>query len=245
VNYRRQDSSIFTVSYVLEAVLALPAQRGNGSVHTPLLNNYVSVGGEFTRSVGVDHYRCSGVFYAQQNGHSSRCAHACLVMAINTLSQPMALTGSGINSLLALPNPENGLTIGQVIDVIKSSGRDALVINCADLPPGAFVSALAAIVRSGHAALVVFTTQGDEEHVVLVFGHTRNSDQWHPLAIPAYSGHISAHFIPSSQWVSHFLIHDDNFGPYYTLSSRALDLSASVKAHWIVGILADAPNILP
>jgi hypothetical protein len=71
-------------------------------------------------------------------------------------------------------------------------------------------------------------------HVVVVFGHTRNSDEWHPQAIPAYSGAKSATFCPSSSWVDHFVIHDDNFGPYFTLSSRVLEVDPTVRPKTIL-----------
>jgi hypothetical protein len=81
--------------------------------------------------------------------------------------------------------------------------------------------------------------------VVTVFGHTRNSDEWHPEAIPAYSGPSSTPYYPSSFWIDHFLIHDDNFGPYFAFSSRALEFDANVKARWIVALHPIWPEVRP
>jgi hypothetical protein len=50
-----------------------------------------------------------------------------------------------------------------------------------------------------------------------------------------YAGPSSASYYPSSAWIDHFLIHDDNFGPYLTLSSRSLE-AQPVQAHWIIGL---------
>lgn len=82
-----------------------------------------------------------------------------------------------------------------------------------------------------------------QEHVVLVFGHTRHSDEWHPQAIPEYAGPGSAKYLPASAWIDHFLIHDDNLGPYYTLSSHALEYDPDVRAHWIIAIRKQTPNL--
>lgn len=73
-----------------------------------------------------------------------------------------------------------------------------------------------------------------ENHVVVVFGYTRNSDEWHPLAIPEYSGLEASPYRAASMWVDHFVIHDDNFGPYLTLSTRALERDPSVRAEKIL-----------
>lgn len=82
-----------------------------------------------------------------------------------------------------------------------------------------------------------------QEHVVLVFGHTRHSDEWHPQAIPVYAGPGSARYLPASAWIDHFLIHDDNLGPYYTLSSQALERDPDVRARFIIAIRKQTPNL--
>lgn len=71
-------------------------------------------------------------------------------------------------------------------------------------------------------------------HVVMVFGYTRNSDEWHPLAIPEYSVLPRSKYLPASMWVDHFIIHDDNFGPYLTLDTRALERDPTVPAEKIL-----------
>jgi hypothetical protein len=72
------------------------------------------------------------------------------------------------------------------------------------------------------------------EHVVTVFGHTRNSDEWHPQAIPAYAGPAGTLYYSSSAWTDHFIINDDNFGPYHSLTARALEVDPNVRADWII-----------
>ena len=147
-----------------------------------------------------------------------------------------------------------GLGLGDLVKLIQDQGKHAEVIKCQDLEGGCYVellsretyiSVLASIVESGSKALLIFSTGEQDEqdgssegpdHVVLVYGHTRHSDEWHPQAIPAYAGPASASYYPASSWIDHFLIHDDNFGPYYTLSSSALKFKKEVTAHQIIAI---------
>ena len=117
------------------------------------------------------------------------------------------------------------------------------------MEPAEYVSVLTSAADSGEIALLVFNTgpEVDEEdpadpvalsnsHVVVVYGYTRNSDEWHPQAIPAYAqvGAPAAGHCPSSAWVDHFIIHDDNYGPYLALSSQALETHPNVKADTIL-----------
>jgi len=90
------------------------------------------------------------------------------------------------------------------------------------------------MVESGFITLLGFSTPGVAGHVVTVFGHTRNSDEWHPQALPAYAGPSGNEFYSSSGWIDHFIIHDDNFGPYYSLSARALEVDPRIQAQIIV-----------
>jgi hypothetical protein len=147
---------------------------------------------------------------------------------------------------LGLAPPLAGLSLQNINDVIVSkTGSPPLLADCSIIPPADYLSILTAYIESGFIVLFVFTTSNAIEHVVTVFGHTRNSDEWHPQAIPGYSGPASAPFYRSSAWVDHFVIHD-NLGPYYTLSSRAFEVDKTITAHWIIGIQPEhQPEILP
>ncbi len=243
VNYREPGSVTFSVSYIYEAILRPPSLPGSPG---QLLNNYLCVGGTFSVSVLARQFDLPGVYYCQQNSQTHVCAHASLRMALNGLSASTttAISNSAINRHLGVTPPCQGLQLGQVVSVIQDlGGMVEEVVDCSKLDSADYMKILASIVESGDRALLVFTTAGSEEHVVCVYGHTRNSDEWHPQAIPAYAGPQSAPFYSSSMWIDHFLIHDDNFGPYYTLSSRALETNKQVAAHWIIAIRARAANI--
>ena len=244
INYRAPGSAEFTDSYIYEAVAVPPALRTSNGEPLRLLNNFICADGEFRRTVRGREFVLHGIYYAQQNGKTHVCAHACLRMALNSigLCDP-PISSRVINERLGLKPPFAGLSLGQMADVINGiEGVKASVVACENLALPNFLTILAAIVESGHVALLAFKTGIGEnrdagesvDHVVTVFGHTRNSDEWHPEAIPAYSGPQSTPYYPSSFWIDHFLIHDDNFGPYFAFSSRALEFDAKVKARWIV-----------
>ena len=235
VNYRAPGSGVFSISYIYEAVLRPPSLPG---APPQLMNNYFCVGKDFEIEVLGRQFKTAGIYYCQQNSRTHVCAHASLRMSLNGLNGNGAtITNDAINQLLAVTPPLQGLSLGDIVKTIEDlGGMCADVVDCDGLDSATYMKILASIVESGDRAMLVFTTGGAEEHVVSVYGHTRNSDEWHPQAIPAYAGPVSAPFYSSSMWIDHFLIHDDNFGPYYTLSSRALETDPNVKAHWIIAI---------
>ncbi len=246
INYRAPGITEFTNSYIYEAIVAIPAYRDSNGGINQLLNNFICADSEFRRSVRRREFSLRGIYYAQQNGVTHVCAHACLRMALNSIGvcNP-PISSAMINNTLNIVPPFAGLSLGQMQTVIDGiDGVRASIVNCKDLPFSNFLTILAAIVESGHVALLVFRTddasgesgQQNIDHVVTIFGHTRNSDEWHPEAIPAYSGPPSTPYYPSSFWIDHFLIHDDNLGPYFAFSSRALEFDPKVKATWIVAL---------
>jgi len=170
-------------------------------------------------------------------------------MALNSIGAfDPPVSSKAINEKLGITPPSTGLSLGQIAKVIDGSqGAKASIVECDNLTLSKFLTILAAIVESGHVALLVFTTGDPQtEHVVTVFGHTRNSDEWHPEAVPTYSGGPpSTPYYPSSFWIDHFLMHDDNFGPYYAFSSRALDVDQKVRARYIVALHPVCPAVRP
>ncbi|QAU42200.1 hypothetical protein [Bradyrhizobium guangdongense] len=247
INYAPPNAD-FLHSYIYEAIVAAPHQRSEDGTTKRLLNNYICRDTTFTRAVRGRDFSVSGFYYCQQNNVIHVCAHACLRMALNSIDGSQALLSSAdINSQLGLAPPISGLSVGNVEDVIAMrTGTKPVVVNCATLSAPEYLSLLTAYVESGFIVLFVFTTgQTNIEHVVTAFGYTRNSDEWHPQAIPGYSGPSTAPFYRSSAWVDHFVIHDDNLGTYYTLSSRAFEVDPLIKASFIIGVHPHQPDILP
>ena len=85
--------------------------------------------------------------------------------------------------------------------------------------------------------------------MVTVHGHTTNSDEWHPQGLATYGGPSAAAYYPSSSWIDHLVIHDDNFGPYWSLTRAALPVQpntnhsppttnmAGLAPRWVLGVV--------
>jgi hypothetical protein len=296
INYRKHGSTLYTNTYIYDSILPPPMLPNTAGVQKKLLNNFLSSEREFLCRVDGQEHLVRGVYYCQQNGITQVCAHACLRMALNPITNgDKRLSPRKINEFLKLQGPIASLNMQQIVDVIcQLGGQEAEVIDCASIAPSEHSSILASIIESGNIALLVFTTRKllkkdillsgpkvsspneylpqkvdsgqtadrflsffrrtisrilrrsareNEQHVVTVFGHTRNSDEWHPQAIPGYAGPLSAQYYPSSAWIDHFLIHDDNFGSYYTLDSGALSSDKRVRAKWIIAVRPVIPSI--
>ncbi len=259
INYRPRDAVEFQTTFVYEAFFATPSLDSG----TRLLNNFINCEAVFEVAVHGRKFCIKGLYYAQQNGITSVCAHACIRMATRTLhpSQPSPSTEE-INRLVGDPPPADGMLVEQISSALATiTQREVALVDCTSIEPSEYVSVLTAAADSGDIALLVFETgapprDGDGEdradepdgsanddapaeisptnHVVVVYGYTRNSDEWHPQAIPEYTGEPSARHCPSSAWVDHFVIHDDNFGPYLALSSRALEADPTLRAEKIL-----------
>ncbi|KMP10744.1 hypothetical protein UR09_05315 [Candidatus Nitromaritima sp. SCGC AAA799-A02] len=243
INYNYKNSSLpdFSSSYIYEAIFRSPRSphRDSKGVFLNLLNNYIHSKNNYEVVVCGQKFIVNGVYFCQQNNVTSVCAHACLKMSINAVSSGEGLiTTRWINQLLDIRPPFDGLSHEQIKYVLSSTNFNPGFYDCEQTDdPSQYLSTLHSIVDSGFPSLLVFSTGDDEiDHVVMVFGHTLNTDEWHPQALPGYSGPGSAPYYSCSSWVDHFLIHDDNFGPYYSFSSRSLSISSKIKAKFIIGL---------
>jgi hypothetical protein len=64
-------------------------------------------------------------------------------------------------------------------------------------------------------------TGNSSRHIIPIFGHTFNEDLWVPEAERHYFAHNRGYF-PSESWLSTYVCHDDNFGPYVCLPRHYL-----------------------
>ena len=246
INYQEASETDYTISYVYESKFRTPEVQHISGHATRLLNNYIHCDTNLDITVDGETFSIRGVYYAQQNGTTSVCAHACLKMLLNTLGVTgQEVTTRSINQLLGTVPPFSGLQISEVEQVIKDSGYEPLTYICQAGTPDQYLQILHSILDSGLSALLVFTIKGGMEHVVYVCGHTLNTDEWHPQALPAYSGAPRAQYYPMTAWVDHLIVHDDNFGPYYSLSSRSFVVDPNVQAKFVIGILPRKVATLP
>jgi hypothetical protein len=247
INYRSAASPDFERSYVFEAIAPSPEIALCDGERRGLPNNFIYVEDSLPCEMMGKPLTIRGIHYCQQNGFTHVCAHAVLRMALAGRSGH--LSSGQINELVGITDPTKGMQVDDIIRVIEHFGYMVRVIAADRFNTQQYISALSAIVESGDRALLVFTTgnardtSSQDEHVVLVIGHTRHSDEWHPQAIPAYAGPSATPYYPSSEWIDHFLIHDDNFGPYLTLSSHALEHNPNVSAKHIIAIRERDTNL--
>lgn len=87
---------------------------------------------------------------------------------------------------------------------------------------GEFQRDLYGLIESGLPALVGFQIDGcPNKHIIPVIGHTFNEDTWVPQSARIYFADGTGYF-PSEKWLSSYVAHDDNFGPYYCIPRHYL-----------------------
>jgi hypothetical protein len=150
------------------------------------------------------------------------------------------------------------LAVSQIEQVIREFNFSPVVFDCRTSmnQHGGYILPISALIESGHPAMLIFQDKlgaknpirrKDKEHVVTVIGSVRNTNEWHPHVLPPKAGFRrpfrfrsdkrKSYYYNSSSWVDHFVAHDDDTGPYFTLNSRVLEIDPDISASWIVGVL--------
>ncbi|MFA6816627.1 MAG: hypothetical protein WCS73_10075 [Lentisphaeria bacterium] len=175
-----------------------------------------------------------GILYCQQNGLNKCCAHVALRSLITNYSPKLNVAYSSMNKIVRKSRigkyiPEDGLAINEIEAILNEFKISYKSLNYSkltnefptirkDLP---YQKYLYAGVESGCGSLLAFQIgePGGEcygRHIVPFWGHTFNKDTWIPNANASYfniGGGVG--YIPSLNWTSSFIGHDDNFGPNF------------------------------
>lgn len=242
-----QFHSYIFESVIRELGLPFPGSGPDGEDWLPLLNNYLHVKKPFSCAVGPAHerikdYAITGSFFCQQNQITGVCAHACVAMVLNNCREIREkIRCEDINELLGIDHDRNmlrtdwavndrarwdGLEVGQLVQVLQHYGFDVQHLS-SDEDIDYYRDFLYGFVESGYPALLAFSTSVNpdriEHHVVPVLGHTLNSDSWAPQAFAGYvAGSLpDRRYLSSLDWVTNFVIHDDNFGMYFCLPAHS------------------------
>jgi hypothetical protein len=192
-------------------------------------------------------FKIKGVYFTQQNDLTSVCAHSALKMSVNNSKLSCRkklsyekLTDKYINDTLRLDfkTPQGtighyegdaedtraGLYSDDIEEVAKSLKCHLMVINFDSSQAADFDQFMYSMVESGYPTIL--EVQGWDirkndyyAHVLTVLGHTLNSDRWEPQAEIGYGNFPIKKYMPSSSWVCHYIINDDNFGMGVTLPS--------------------------
>ena len=170
-----------------------------------------------------------GLLYAQQNTLNKVCAHVALRSLISRINR-RDVSYREINELARrVPSPQDpskGLNVEQIRAVLTGFAIDFRDFDYSlgddrDRDRHPYHKYIYAGVESGAGALLGFrftgpAIHGIQKHIIPFYGHTFNKDTWMPEADIAYfrvGERIG--YIPSENWTSSFLGHDDNFGPNF------------------------------
>lgn len=191
-------------------------------------HNFIPCETTFNLCCGDSLFNVAGVMYCQQNGRTKACAQVALRSLLATHFSGRPIFYSEINSIAGQLTPANGLSSEQIRNVLEAFGINYREIdytteeaNRENIPYGKL---LYAGLENGCGGLLGFTLAGptaDSAHIIPFFGHTFNQDTWAPRAQNAYF-HVGSElaYIPSDEWVSSFVGHDDNFGSNYCVPKR-------------------------
>lgn len=201
-------------------------------------NNFIHCRRAYTVQTSAGLQSVTGVLYAQQNDLTFVCAHVALRTALACLLPDADISYARMNGLAGVDHrtrlvgggvglsPEDLETIlgglGVAYEKIVHEPNEGL-----DLPTE-FQRDLYGFIESGCPALVGFELEdpnpgpdGSPRHIVPVIGHNFNNDAWVPDAQRSYFGNQLRYF-SSESWLSSYVLHDDNFGPYYCLPRHFL-----------------------
>jgi len=226
-------------SYLFSAIVTIPKIKNDPKLgDVPLLNNFIHIRRKFKREVIITEekkieFTITGSFFCQQNSVTSVCAHASLCMTLNNMEiQEELITPEDINEIIGVdhktskfgPEGEARFTDKEIKKVLSQYALTYELLNFFENPNIGYNEYIYRYIESRCPVLLIFTTDVTTSHVVPILGHTLNSDMWRPEAETAYSPAASRldAFKSASEWVDHFIIHDDNFGMYLCLPVDAL-----------------------
>jgi hypothetical protein len=202
-------------------------------------NNFIRGRRPYQVHTAAGQHAVSGVLYAQQNDMTFVCAHVAMRTALACLLPDGDISYARMNELVSVDHQKDkvgqgarGLSPTDLETILTSLGVQHEKIihepnHGLDLPTE-FQRDLYGFIESGCPALVGFQLEdpnpgpnGSPRHIVPVIGHTFNDDAWVPDAQRAYFGNQLRYFC-SESWLSSYVLHDDNFGPYYCLPRHFL-----------------------
>jgi hypothetical protein len=216
-------------------------------------HNFVPDSPVFNISFGAKRYSLPGVMYCQQNAITKACAQVSLRSLLATRFPKRSIKYSEINDAAKVKrNPGKGLNTDQirsVLDYFKVNYRDVNyddVSNPATGSTASYDKLLYVGIENGGGGLLGFKLSGKNtegssfdygRHIIPFFGHTFNQDTWAPRSQNSYF-HINeeTRYIPSDEWLSSFIGHDDNFGSNYCIPKGFLK---SEQVRYAVALLPD------
>jgi len=201
-------------------------------------NNFIHCRRDYSVQTCAGTQSVRGVLYAQQNDLTFVCAHVAMRTALACLLPEGDISYARMNGLAGVDHQQRRVGEGSGL---SPADLEAILTGLAiphekiihepgqglDLPTE-FQRDHYGFIESGCPALVEFELDdpnpgpnGSPRHIVPVIGHTFNDDAWVPDAQRSYFGNQLRYF-SSESWLSSYVLHDDNFGPYYCLPRHFL-----------------------
>jgi hypothetical protein len=197
------------------------------------VNNFIHCARFYDVESAVGTLYTKGVLYAQQNDLTFVCAHVALRTALASILPEADISYARINKLIGVDHAirKVGNGVGLSPDDMEAIAKGCAVPHkkiihepgIAGLAlPGDFQRDLYGFIESGQPALLGFEFDGSpSRHIIPVIGHTFNEDTWVAESARSYfDGGLK--YFPSENWLSTYVVHDDNFGPYYCLPRHYL-----------------------
>ena len=219
------------VDHTYECVLR-PSRRAKENNFVPSSRDYV-----VKNCLGT--FTVNGVLYAQQNALTYVCAHVSIRTVLSSVLPSGDASYAEINRVAGIDHKATkvgkgaqGLSLANIEHILKSFGL-LLPLPLISEPslghqfPDEYQKHLYGYIESGFPALLCFelggtpTSAGQDRHLIPVIGHTFNEDAWMPDAQRIYFGTDFGYF-PSEHWLSAYVIHDDNVGPYFCIPRHYL-----------------------
>lgn len=201
-------------------------------------NNFIHCFQTYTVNTTVGAFSVKGVLYAQQNDRTFVCAQVALRTALASMLPDADVTYARLNALAGVDHQTRKVGEGRGFgpeDIEKIlTGMSISFEKIVHEPskqlvlPTEFQRDLYGFIESGAPALIGFELDepnpgpdGGRRHIIPVIGHTFNEDTWVAEAQRDYFGQNLRYF-PSEKWLSTYVVHDDNYGPYYCLPRHFL-----------------------
>jgi hypothetical protein len=213
-------------NYIYEAVLRPHREEGE--------RDYLHCKRKYKVEFKDDYYIVEGTMYCQKNGKTSVCSHVALRTVLSLFLED-DISYAEINEMANIqPNQypfdgqlpfRNGLQKRQIEEIFKKmkekKGIDiAFELLPIDKDKQSFTKLAYGYIESGCPCLLTFQvrkeTAQSESHIIPILGHTFDADSCLAYAKHKY-GLGDDIFYQSCDWVSAFLMHDDNFGAYHTV----------------------------
>ncbi len=194
-------------------------------------NNYIRGSQRWGCRVGDRALEVEGYLYAQQNSLTNCCSHVACRTVASRFHPNGDMTYREMNSLPEIgidhvTKKADGLSSEDIQIILEASGARCSVADFTepkagiDSPP--FQKCLYGSIESGYPAILFFAIEGGDYHTIPVFGHTFNEDTWVPNADRHYFIGPGTSYVPSEQWLSMYVAHDDNWGPNYCIPRHFL-----------------------